>query len=144
VPRPPAADDLDSGLLAPVALPAFVKGAFVLGVMVRLTLWVYDRFVRSTAAGALLKGGVTRAHPSAAGLNRAVHRVRRWTTEPGMGAADDEAATDAIGRCAGQFIRNNELRRRTPGASWPGESLPVGLPVAEDRADGRRSRPRRR
>jgi hypothetical protein len=42
------------GLLPPVALPGFVKGAIVLGVTVCLTLWAYDRFVRSTAVGALL------------------------------------------------------------------------------------------
>jgi hypothetical protein len=40
-----------------------------------------------------------------------VDRVRGWTTAPGMWAVDDEAATEEIGRCGGQFIRNNELRR---------------------------------
>jgi hypothetical protein len=44
------------GFLAPVALPALVKGAIVLGVTGCLTLWTYDRFVRSTAVGALLNG----------------------------------------------------------------------------------------
>ena len=55
------------GVLAPVALPALVKGAIVLGVTRCLTLWTNDRFVRSTAVGALLTGGATRARPPAAG-----------------------------------------------------------------------------
>ena len=46
-----------AGVLAPVALPALVKGAIVLGVTRCLTLWPNDRFVRSTAVGALLTGG---------------------------------------------------------------------------------------
>ena len=53
-------------MLAPVALPALVKGAIALGVTRCLTLWTDDRFVRSTAAGPLLKGGTTRARPPAA------------------------------------------------------------------------------
>jgi hypothetical protein len=133
-----------SGLLAPVALPAFVKGAFVLGVMVCLTLWADDRFVRSTAVGALLTGGAPRARPPAAGSEPGRASRARVDDRPGHVGGRRRGCDRCDRLVRGQFIRNDELRRRTPGASWPGQSLPVGLSVAEDRADGRRSRSRQR
>ena len=60
VPRPPAADDLDTGTARPRGPPGGVKCSIVLSVTACLTLWTYDTFVRSTAVGALLNG---RRHP---------------------------------------------------------------------------------
>jgi hypothetical protein len=90
-----------SGLLAPVALPAFVKGAFVLGVMVCLTLWAYDRFVRSTAVGALLMGGETRAHPPAAAPRRFVAVASRTAPVEPSAPADGWVGTWPCIACKG-------------------------------------------
>jgi hypothetical protein len=96
------------GLLAPVALPAFVKGAFVLAVTVRLTLWAYDRFVRSTAVGALLRGRAPRraARPERlAPLGGLVSTVigPRLTRRRGIPAAADAVLNHRVegaGSCA--------------------------------------------
>jgi glucan biosynthesis protein C len=62
-----------AGLLAPTALPAFVKFVVVLLTTTAVTLATYHLFVRSTAIGALLNG---RRYPRAlAGAAPAVERA---------------------------------------------------------------------
>jgi hypothetical protein len=129
-------------VLAPVALPALVKGAIVLGMTRCLTLWPNDRCVRSTAVSGLLQGGATRA--SAGGRVGTCPSIACAGGRPHRGWWRSTATPRPVrSGGAGQFIRSDELPRRSPGLSSPGGLLPVGLSVADDRADGRRPRPRR-
>jgi hypothetical protein len=89
-----------AGLLAPVALPAFVKGAFVLAVTVCLTLWAYDRFVRSTAVGALFNARLRGAPASAIHARRpSSGRARRLAPDEGRNGPGRRRARQLIERC---------------------------------------------